>query len=99
MIIRRYKSYKLLQPLPRPEELWRDISINFITDLPLSLRNKRVYNMILVVVDRHFKIVYFIPIIKDTNVFVLADLMFDEVVKYYNIFKLIMPDRGSIFIS
>jgi len=44
-------------PLPQPEGIWKEILINFITDLPLSLYREIVYDAILVVVDRYSKMV------------------------------------------
>ena len=33
---RRHKDYGLLHPLPVPNKLWDEISMDFITDLPVS---------------------------------------------------------------
>lgn len=46
----------LLQPLPVPQRLWPDISLNFVTGLPPSEGNAAV----LTVVDRFSKMVRFI---------------------------------------
>jgi hypothetical protein len=49
-------------------------------------------------VNRYSKIAYFILTTIDVDVPALAELIYDEVVKYHDIFKLIISDRGSIFI-
>ena len=42
--------------------------MNFITDLLLSKRNGRIYDSILIVVDRYTKIAYYLSTIKKINV-------------------------------
>ena len=55
--IRHYKLYRKLIPLPQPEDIWKEISIDFITDLPPSFHREIVYNTILVVIDRYSKMI------------------------------------------
>ncbi len=43
--------------LSQLEGIWKEILIDFIIDLPLSLHRGIVYDAILVVVDRYLKIV------------------------------------------
>ena len=53
----REKYNGLLKPLPVPERRWRDISVDFIVELPES----QDYTNIMVVVDRLSKMKHFIP--------------------------------------
>lgn len=52
------KTPDLLQPLLIPQAIWEDLSLNFITSLPLS----KGHNVILVVVDRLFKWVHLVAL-------------------------------------
>ncbi len=64
---KRSKSYRegkqgLLKPLLIPDRYWQDISVDFITPLPICNRYGRKYEHIMVVVDRLSKKKKFIPL-------------------------------------
>ena len=82
-----------------PSRPWKEISINFITNLPLSKYRNYVYNMILVVVNRYTKILYYIPTIKKINTIKLTKLFFTEITLKFSILDSIIINRESIFIS
>ena len=48
----REAKHGLLKPLPIPERYWYDISVDFVTPLPVCSRYNRKYEHIMVVVDR-----------------------------------------------
>jgi hypothetical protein len=99
MIVKKYKFYKFLQSLLKSESLWKDIFINFIIGLPPSLRESRVFDAIFTIVNRYSKMVYFILITINVDIPALAEFIYDKIMKYHNIFKLIISNRESIFIS
>ena len=78
-----------------PERPWTYISADFITKLLLAQR----YNLILVVVDRLTKMVYFIPTIEKTLAEGLAKLFRNNVWKLHRLPKSIISDRGPQFIA
>jgi hypothetical protein len=84
--------------LLRLENSWKNIFINFIIRLPLSLRGSRVFNAIFIIVNRYSKMAYFISITIDIDIPAFAEFIYDEVMKYHDIFKSIISDRESIFI-
>ena len=76
-----------------PEKPWTHISANFITKLPLA----QEYDLILVVVDRLMKMVYFIPTTEKTSAEGLARLFRDNVWKLHGLPESIISDRGPQF--
>ena len=55
--------------------------------------------MILVVVNRYIKMLYYIPTIKKINAIKLTKLFFMEITLKFGILDSIIIDRESIFIS
>jgi transposase InsO family protein len=88
-----------LQALPRPQGPWQELTMDFITGLPLSRRNGVVYDAILVVVDRYTKMARYIPTQKTATSTDLADLFIHEIVRFFGLPSGIVSDRGSVFTS
>jgi hypothetical protein len=99
MIARRHKLYKLLQDLPRPENPWKDIFINFITELPPSLRKSRTFDAVLAIIDRYSKMTHFILIIIDVDAPALSEFIYNKIIKHHGIPKSIISNKKSIFTS
>lgn len=95
----RHKEYGLLKPLPKPSEPFEIITLDFITDLPLSKWRGRSYDSILVIVEPLTKYVIYEPTTKDTTSEDLAEVLYDTLVRYFTIPKHIVSDRAKIFTS
>jgi hypothetical protein len=85
-----------LQPLSIPEWKWKNICMDFIMGLP---RTSRGYNSIWVIVDRLTKSDHFIPVATAYRVRQYAELYISHIVRYHDIPKTIISDRGSIFVA
>ena len=77
----RHKPYGDLQALPVPTHQWKDLSMDFVTGLPVSTDWKgESYDSILVIVDRLTKMVYYEPIKVTINAPGLAEVILNVVV-------------------
>jgi hypothetical protein len=74
--------------------------MDFIVDLPpVALRDGRVVNAILVVIDRFSKIALYCPTTKTATAADLAEIFIEKVVSRFGVPKLVVSDRGSVFLS
>ena len=84
-----------LKPLDTPPGPWKEISVDFITDLPKS----EGFDSILVVVNRFSKEVEFIPCAKSTSALDTAKLYLHYIWKHHGLPTGIVSDRGLQFAS
>ena len=88
----------LLQALPVPEQRWQDISMDFITGLPVS----EGFNAICAIVDRLSKERHYAPCIatdRGTSAEATADILMRYVFRSHGLPESIISDRGPQFVS
>ena len=93
--IPRHKPYGKLQPLPIPEGPWKEVSLDFITQLPPSYIGTKEYDAILVVVDRYTKMAKFIPTTTDISAPEFAALFHENIELQYGSPRGIVSDRDT----
>ncbi|KAL0544078.1 hypothetical protein IC582_019189 [Cucumis melo] len=92
----RQKSAGLLQPLSIPEWKWENVSMDFITGLPRTLRG---FIVIWVVVDRLTKSAHFVPGKSTYTASKWAQLYMSEIVTLHGVPVSIVSDRDARFTS
>ena len=85
----------LLQPLPIPNQVWEDISLDFIEGLPPSSGK----SAILVVVDRLSKYAHFFALTHPYAAAKVIQVFTEGVCKQYGLLKTTIFDRHIIFTS
>ncbi|MBW0495158.1 hypothetical protein O181_034873 [Austropuccinia psidii MF-1] len=90
-----HKKSGLLKPLQVPSGPWSSLSMDFITQLPLSNN----FHSILVVVDRFSKMAIFIPTYGTITALELAQIFISHDFSKHGLPVSIVSDRGSLFVS
>ena len=94
----KYEATKpagVLQPIPIPDRILEDWTMDFIEGLPLA----GGVNVIMVVVDRLSKYSYFISLRHPFSAKQVASIFIDRIVSKHGIPKSIITDRDKIFLS
>ena len=96
----KHKPYSNLQALPVSTYQWKDLSMHFVTGLPISTHRKgKSYDSILVIVNRLTKMVHYEPVKVTIDAPGLAEVILDVVVRHHGLPDSIVSDRGSLFTS
>ncbi|GKV11106.1 hypothetical protein SLEP1_g22390 [Rubroshorea leprosula] len=85
-----------LQPLPIPQWKWENITMDFVTGLPRTLKGN---DSIWVIVDRLTKSAHFLPYQTGTSIEKLANMYMEEIVKLHGVPVSIVSDRDTRFLS
>ncbi len=98
--VKRHRPYGALHPLPQPSGKWKEITMDFVTDLPPSRDGEgKVFDSLFVVVDRYTKMARYIPVLKSINAEHLADVFLEHIVSQFGTPEGIVSDRGAVFTS
>ncbi|KAJ9510442.1 hypothetical protein QJQ45_015921, partial [Haematococcus lacustris] len=89
------KPFGLLQPLPVPQHWWEQVSMDLITQLPVTSAGHDA----IVFVDKLTKMIHTVPTTTTVSAPELAQLFFDSVFKYHGLPKVIISDRDPRFTS
>ncbi len=81
--MKRHLLYDELRSLSRSIDSWKEITMNFITDLSSSKWKEVVYDLILVIVDHYMKMTHYLFIKKTLTVVKLAELFFEKIALRY----------------
>ncbi len=97
--MKHHLSYDELKSFSRLTDSWKEIIMNFITDLSSSKWKEVMYDLILVIVNHYMKMTRYLFMKKTLTVIELAELFFEKIALRYEISSDIVIDRNSLFIN
>jgi len=97
--MKRHLSYDKLRSLFQLTDSWKEITMNFITDLSSSKWKEIVYDLILMIVNYYTKMMHYLFTKKTLTVVKLVELFFKKIALKYKISSDIIINKDSLFIS
>ena len=73
--------------------------MNFVIDLSSSKRDKVIYNLIFVIVDKCIKMIKYLLIIIKIDVAKLTNMFFEKIVLHFGMSADIVNDKDFLFIN
>ncbi len=92
-------SYNELKFLSWLTDLWKEIIMNFITDLLSSKWKKVMYDLIFMIVNHYMKMMHYLFMKKILTVVKLTELFFKKIALRYEILNDIINDKDNLFIN
>ncbi len=99
MKMKRHLLYDELRSLSQLTNSWKEITMNFITDLSPSKWKEVVYDLILMIVDHYMKMTRYLSMKKTLTVIELTELFFEKIALRYEILNDIIINKDNLFIS
>ncbi len=97
--MKHHLSYDELRLLSQFTNFWKEITMNFITNLSPSKWKEVVYNLILMIINHYIKMMCYLSTKKTLTVIKLTELFFKKIALKYEISNDIIIDRNNLFIS
>ena len=97
--MKHHLSYNELRSLSRLTNLWKEITMNFITDLSSSKWKKVMYDLILMIINHYMNMTCYLSMKKTLTVVKLAELFFKKIALRYKISNDIIINKDNLFIN
>ncbi len=97
--MKHHLSYDELKSLSRFTDSWKEITMNFITDLSSSKWKEVMYDSIFMIVDHYMKMTYYLFIKKILTVVKLTELFFEQIALKYEISNDTIINKDNLFIN
>ncbi len=99
MKMKCHLSYDELKSLSRFTNSWKEITMNFITNLSFSKWKEVVYDLILVIVNHYMKMTRYLSMKKTLTIVELAKLFFKQIALRYEVLNDIIINKDNLFIN
>ncbi len=97
--MKHHLSYDELKSLSWFTDFWKEITMNFITDLSFNKWKEVMYDLILVIVNHYMKMMFYLFTKKTLTVVELTELFFKKIALRYEILNDIIINKDSLFIN